>query len=633
MKKFFAVLLTAVMLLDAMSAAAEEQSVTVAVTTPMTGNFFTSMWGNNTSDADVRALIHGCELVVWDANSGAFVPNGTVIEKLVASEEFDGDHVYSIVLNKNLAYCDGTPITAWDYAFSLLLMISPEIAEIGANAYKPAWISGYDAYIGGKSETLTGVRVVSDDQLTITISGKYLPFFYELALLALTPYPASEIAPGVSIADDGEGIYIVDEDGAFSAELLSRTILDENTGYRSHPALTSGPYKLVSYANGEAVFELNPYYPGDYRGTKPTIERVTFKCMPADEMIAAIESGEVTVINKATGRELIDEGIALCDSGAGVNFTSYARTGVGLISLNLDSGLLTDVNVRRALAYGIDKDELTSETVGDYGAATNGWYGLGQWMPSVLNGTIPYPVTKPDESDAAATAAYEKSLAKWQSLSLNSLDIYGRDVDVAGELLAEAGWSLNEQGGDYDQERDSLRFREGEDGLEPLSLKLAYPEGSAVGKALEQMLPAQLAELGATVSVESVPLAELLPQYYHTAECKYDMIFMATNFDLLYDPSQQFSLNEDGEHVWTYTGLADEELYRLAVRLRQIKPGDLFDYCEKWLEYEMRFMEILPAIPIYSNYYFDFYSEDLSNYAINANTSWPQALNAASIAE
>ncbi|MBQ6645181.1 MAG: hypothetical protein IJM56_00695, partial [Clostridia bacterium] len=441
------------------------------------------------------------------------------------------------------------------------------------------------------------------------------------------------IAPGVSIADDGEGIYIVDEDGAFSAELLSRTILDENTGYRSHPALTSGPYKLVSYANGEAVFELNPYYPGDYRGAKPTIERVTFKCMPADEMIAALESGEVTVINKATGRELIDEGIALCDSGAGVNFTSYARTGVGLISLNLDSGLLTDVNVRRALAYGIDKDELTSETVGDYGAATNGWYGLGQWMPSVLNGTIPYPVTKPDESDAAATAAYEKSLAKWQSLSLNSLDIYGRDVDVAGELLAEAGWSLNEQGGDYDQERDSLRFREGEDGLEPLSLKLAYPEGSAVGKALEQMLPAQLAELGATVSVESVPLGELLPQYYHTAECKFDMIFMATNFDLLYDPSQQFGLNEDGEHVWTYTGLADEELYRLAVRLRKIKPGDLFDYCEKWLEYEMRFMEILPAIPIYSNYYFDFYSEDLSNYAINANTSWPQALNAASIAE
>ena len=31
----------------------------VAVTTPLTGNFFTNMWGNGSSDLDVRAMIHG----------------------------------------------------------------------------------------------------------------------------------------------------------------------------------------------------------------------------------------------------------------------------------------------------------------------------------------------------------------------------------------------------------------------------------------------------------------------------------------------------------------------------------------------------------------------------------------------
>ena len=41
--------------------------------TVLKGDFFTEMFGNDTSDIDVRALIHGYNLVNWDQEQGTYV--------------------------------------------------------------------------------------------------------------------------------------------------------------------------------------------------------------------------------------------------------------------------------------------------------------------------------------------------------------------------------------------------------------------------------------------------------------------------------------------------------------------------------------------------------------------------------
>ena len=46
--------------------------LTVAGVTPMTGNFFCSLWGNITSDIDVRMLLHGYNLVEFQSEDGTF---------------------------------------------------------------------------------------------------------------------------------------------------------------------------------------------------------------------------------------------------------------------------------------------------------------------------------------------------------------------------------------------------------------------------------------------------------------------------------------------------------------------------------------------------------------------------------
>ena len=646
MKRILALLLAGLLALGSAASLAEQveaaqpepmtpvynyDELTVAVTTPLTGSFFTSLWGNGSSDQDVRAMIHGYNLIEWDIAQGMFVTDDTVVSGIAVTENLEGDRTYSLALYNDLTYSDGTPITAWDYAFSFLLTMSNEAAEIGGNVRRPDYLLGYDDYISGRVPYLAGIRVPAQDQLDITVRAAYLPFFYELGLLDCNPYPISVIAPGVRVADDGNGVYLRNAaaGGAplFTAELLRSTILDETTGYKTHPTVTSGPYLLTSYQSGVAEFEVNPRYKGDAAGLKPAIKRVTFKCLPQEDLVPALQEGSVGLLNKLTKGEIIQAGMTLGSENSFFTSANYARTGMSFISFNADRALVADQAVRQAIAWQLDKDEIIAETVGSYGLRTEGYYGLGQWMYQLLNKTLPYPVEEPEEgATAAELKAYEDELAAWEALTLEDLPTYHQDAEKAAALLDEAGWNLNADGTAYTSGAESIRHRRTANGLEPLQLTLAYAAGSAAGPALETVLVSSLKEAGIGVTVEALPLAELLPQYYHVTEPAYDMFFLATNFDLVYDPSVNFTVAEDGSHIWKTSGLADDTLWRSAVAMRQTKPGDLRTYCTRWLAFQKEIGESLPLLPIYSNIYFDFYPRVLHNFQIASSISWPQAV-------
>ena len=121
------------------------------------GDFFTELFGNDTADIDVRALIHGYNLVNWDQNQGTYVFDPSVVETIGPVEVDEmGNHTYKMILCDDLYYSDGTPITAWDYAFSLLLMMSPEIEAIGGKIYRAEHLLGYDDYIATRKKILAG---------------------------------------------------------------------------------------------------------------------------------------------------------------------------------------------------------------------------------------------------------------------------------------------------------------------------------------------------------------------------------------------------------------------------------------------------------------------------------------------
>ena len=140
------------------------EHLTVANTTQITGRFFSGMWGSGTSDIDVRSLVHGCDLVRWNGEDGAFETDPTVVSGIVVTENEHKDRSYMLVLCDDMVYSDGTPVTAWDYAFSFLLQMREEIDDLGGVAVDRDYLVGGKDY-AAKSAPLMGtdfVRLAAD---------------------------------------------------------------------------------------------------------------------------------------------------------------------------------------------------------------------------------------------------------------------------------------------------------------------------------------------------------------------------------------------------------------------------------------------------------------------------------------
>ena len=594
---------------------------TVGNPTHLDGNFFTNLWGNATSDIDVRNLLHGYNLIRWDGDNGLFTVDPSVVTGILVQDNADGDRTYTLTLSDDLRYSDGSVITAWDYAFSFLLTMSREVQEAGAIPMQRDFLVGSENYTYGAQDLLAGVRVPADDTIAITLSGEYLPFFYEMGLLSCNPYPISVIAPGVTVYDDGDGVYLENSAGrggvpVYSAALLNQTLNDPVTGYRAHPSVVSGPYTLVSFDGPTAEFARNPYFHGTAYGEMPLIETLTYTLVNNDTMIDMLRNGEVDLLNKVTNAQSINEGISLVAEGA-TRMSNYPRVGMSYVVYAWEKPTVSSRNVRQAIAYCMDRDAVVADYTGNFGIRVDGYYGIGQWMYGLVNGTIAPPVDPPEnEFDAEAMEEYEKELEAWEELSLDNLTDYELDTEKAAQLLDADGWTLN---------ADGLREKWINGERVVLDLTMLVVEGNRIIRAFEDYLIPNLEEVGIRLSIKEAPMSEISRNVYKVEDRDADLIYFASNFDIIFDPSVFFVVGEAGEN-WSFTNLTDREVYDLAVDMRQTEPGEVLEYMQKWVAFQERFNEVLPMIPIYSNVYFDFYTDLLQDYVITERTTWGEAI-------
>ena len=622
--------------------------------TLMKGQFFTSMWGNSTTDQDVRNLLNAYNLIYWNTQESVYTYDPTVVAELEVTENAAGDRTYYFTLLDDLFYSDGTPITVQDYAFSILLQIAPEIAQLGGEPVRKIQLLGYQDYIDGTAGYLAGVRLIDEDTIAITVDNEFLPYFFELEMVNAFPYPISVIAPGVEVRDDGQGAYLANiddtvEDPIFTVQLREETIMDPRTGYLSHPSVVSGPYVLTSWDGETAEFEINEYYKGNTYGERPRVRALTFTLADNDTMVDELESGTFDVLNKVMNRDTINDGMRLVTSsglGKFYGMSNYPRSGNSYISFACENPALSEKEVRQAFAWCMDREQTMMDYVDYYGLLVNGYYGVGQWIYRIVSGTILPPVEDPDESDPEAVAEYDAIMEAYEELSLDELTVYEVDLNMAEMLLERAGWKLNDDGirekvilvpaEDADDQEDNETDNDTDAGdmtekKITLEFTLAYTEGSSIAESFEKNLIPNLEKAGIKLELVPMDFAQLLNQFYYPEYREADMYFLATNFDIVFDPTTAFITETDEEtgeeiHTWVTTGCRDEELYELAVNMRQTEPGDVLTYCQRWIEFQKRFNEVLPMLPIYSNIYFDFYTVFLHNYQISENISWGQAI-------
>ena len=99
-----------------------------------------------------------------------------------------------------------------------------------------------------------------------------------------------------------------------------------------------------------------------------------------------------------------------------------------------------------------------------------------------------------------------------------------------------------------------------------------------------------LAEVGIRVTLVPEDMEELLKSYYREKERTTDMIYLATNFHVIVDPSITYSTDPTPDHqIWNNTYSDDEDLWFRAVNMRQTHPEDIYDYVSKWISFQERY--------------------------------------------
>jgi peptide/nickel transport system substrate-binding protein len=562
----------------------------VGNTTELSGDWI-PYFQNNAAEYDIFQLISGYGTVDMTRDI-EYVINETVVEKYEVTENEDGSKTYTWTIKDGLTYDDGTPITAKDYVASVLLWSSPVLGEMGAQNSYGLYFKGYNEFSKGQSKEFTGVRLIDEKTFSVTIAAENLPYFYELFLASVSPTKLSFWTDDtVDIKDDGNGCYFTDN---FTKEAYEGRI---NAARREIPRPSTGPYVLKSYdeASKTAVLEINPKFLGNWEGQKPSIQTIIYKKVTNETAMDELATGSVDLLTGMSSGDEIQAGLDLVEAG-GIAYSAYPRAGYGKLQFACDFGPTQYPEVRQAIAYLLDRNDFAKSFTGGFGSVVNGPYGEAFWF---------YQETKDELNE--------------------KLNPYSYSLEKAIEVLEAGGWVYDKNGNPY---KEGIRYKKLEDGtLIPLIIEWASTEDNPVSELLVVKLQENpdVAAAGMQINQTVMSFPELLNYIYRDSSQgdkygvpTYHMFNLATGFYPEYDMSTEYTIDpEMYEQGYNTNFIKDEELARLAKEMVLVEPGDKETFKKKFVDFIVRWNELLPDIPLYSNIYHDFYNEKLKGYEPN----------------
>ena len=563
--------------------------------------FYDTGFSTSETNYNMYDLIHGGYDTVVFSKEGEFQYNDTVVASHEETENEDGTKTYTVTINDGLVWSDGTPITAKDYVFAILLENSDEMAGVDGYPCNTGYsYVGYDEWLDGSADAFAGVHLVDDMTYSLTVKAEELPYHYDITYATLRPRPLHVIAPECDVEDTENGATIT---GDFTTELLQETINNVETGYRYNPKVTCGPYLFDNFdeASQQATLKANPEFVGDYRGVKPSIETLVIKTVSSDTMMNELESGSVDLLYSCSGGDTINAGLDLVEEGKAAD-TTYMRNGYGKLQFDCSVFPTDSQNVRQAIAYCLDRNEFARQYTGGYGSVVHSFYGLAQWE-------------------------YQDSV-EWINENLNT---YEMNVEEAKKLLEEDGWNLNADGTPYSG--TGTRYKEVDGELKPLVITWCNSEGNPVSELLATMLPETMAEAGMELQATTTDFATLQNGILHAGDTMYNMYNLATGFATANSPWYYFSSDEAWMGNYNTNWIADEELNDAVMPLKSIPYEDSEAWLEAWQNFIKVWNEKLPDVPLYSDEYYDFYSTRVQGWENTATWGWQNAVLDAWVSE
>ena len=575
-------------------------------------------WTNNATDKMIRDFINDYSTVTYN-QGGELVKNDAVCESIEGVNNEDGTKTFTAKIKEGLVFSNGEPITAANYVAYALIAYSPAAAEAGAKVVADL-VVGAPAYQAGEVAELSGVHLVDEYTYSISIAAEYLPYFFDLNYASLSPLyiPMYASAP-LTVVEGETGAKF--EGG----ELVASEI--DAARWMYEDAVSAGPYVIKSLDTGalETVLEINPNYAGNFEGQKPSIQQIVIVKSETETQFDALKTGAIDLLDTLSEGAEVNTALDMVEAG-GYNYCSFERNGYGKIQFQCDFGPTQFQAVRQAVAHLLDRNEFANTFCQGYGSVVHGPYGLAMWM-------------------------YQDS----EELFASEINTYNYDPAKAVELLVADGWVYAEDGSDYVSGTRYKKVTAEEAGsyalnvtlddgtiLMPLHIMWSSSEGNSVSDLIATMLAngQQTADAGMVIEQAVMTFDELLNYMYRDATQgdqygvpTYGMYNLASNFTPTYDQSYAFTLEPEYVALGYNTNyIFDEELDRLSMDMVYgVESTDPDTYLDLWQQFILKWNDLLPEIPLYSNVYYTVHADWLENYQQSSLWEFHQAILYASV--
>jgi peptide/nickel transport system substrate-binding protein len=451
----------------------------------------------NPIDYDVDRLVY-CSLVRFD-NRG--LPYGDLAETWGISQ--DGK-VYNFSIRPNARWHDGQPVTADDIIFTVDLLRNDSLPI-------PEDIRAFWKQME--------VEVLDEKTLQFRLPEPFSPFLDYLSFGILPKHVLENIAP----EDLKNAPFNLQPVGCGPFRFENLSVQDGNIN-----GLTLAAFK-------------------DYFGNKPFLEKIEFRFFPdSKSAMAAYLQGEVMGISSITP-DLLPEAL----QNPNLNVYTGRMPRLFLVYLNLDNPDLPffkDLEVRRALYMGINRQWIIDRLLGGQGIAANGPIFPESW------------------------AAYEGS----QNVSY--------DPQQAIEILRRAGYTFPAEGG-------KARTKDGV----ALAFELDYPDQAPYGD-IASKLKQDWERLGVEVTLNPVPYDSLLKDYLEPRT--YQASLVDLDFTRSPDPDPYpFWHQAQITSGQNYAQWDDRQVSEYLEQARVLV--DLDERIKRYRNFQVRFATEQPALPLF----------------------------------
>ncbi len=423
------------------------------------GGLFNPIMMDNVYDEYVTLLIF--EALIDNNEEGEYVPD-------LATWKISDDHLtYTFTLKDGIKFSDGSPLTTEDVEFTYKTIAHPDYN--GPRAYAVSPLVGYEEFHSGKTDVFEGIKVIDEKTISFT-------------------FPEGSAAP----ANIECFTY-----GIMPSDYYAFEKWDDFLALNEKP-LGSGVMVFDSWAPKQFIKLMkNTNYWDPSRALK--FDGILMSEVPDESILSALQTNQIDIAQIASSAENLEAAKALSN----IHLYNYLGNGYTFMCFNTTIPQLSDVRVRQALMYALDRESFIEAQ-----------YGAGLARPG-LAPISPSSWAFPDESD---------------------LNAYKFDLEKAGKLMDEAGWTMG---------TDGFRYKDGN----KFHVKWLVYTDSAWPGTLSGMAADTWKQLGVELEIELMDFDTVASRTMDAEPGQKDFDIYTMGFQLSIDPDPTGALFDDDAYV------------------------------------------------------------------------------------